>query len=106
MVTVTIDMSDAKVFLEEARREGGGRLRALWEWSRGFAGRGLEALLGMELTVLLERERAAGITNWRNGYRSRTLSLSGAGAAWVLGAARPARTLPQRTAPEGVAWRC
>ena len=41
MVTVTIDVSDAKVLLEEAWRESGGRLRALWEWSRGFAERGL-----------------------------------------------------------------
>ena len=85
MVTVTIDVSDAKELLEEARRESGGRLQALWEWSRGFAERGLEALLGMELTVVLERERAAGITNWRNGYRSRTLSLAGLGRLgfWV-----------------------
>lgn len=79
MVTVAIDLSEAKVFLEEARREGGGRLKALWEWARGFAGRGLEALLRMELALLLEREQAAGVVNWRNGYRTRTLSLAGLG---------------------------
>jgi hypothetical protein len=28
MVSVTIDVSDARVLLEKARREGGGRLRA------------------------------------------------------------------------------
>ena len=69
MVSVAIDLSEAKVFLEEMRCEGRGRLRGLWEWARGLAGRGLEALLTMELVLLLERERAAGVTNWRNGYR-------------------------------------
>jgi transposase-like protein len=79
MVTVAIDVSEAKVFLEEIRREGGERLKALWEWARGFAGRGLEALLRMELALLLEREQAAGVVNWRNGYRTRTLSLAALG---------------------------
>lgn len=79
MVTVAIDLSEAKVFLEEIRREGGGRLKALWEWARGFAGRGLQALLAMELAILLEREREQGVVNWRNGYRGRTLSLAGLG---------------------------
>jgi putative transposase len=79
MVTVAIDLSEAKVFLAEAGREGGARLGALWEWARGFAGRGLEALLRMELALLLEREQTAGVVNWRNGYRTRTLSLAGLG---------------------------
>ena len=57
MVTVTIDLSEAKVFLEEARREGGGRLRGLWEWSRGFAGRGLEGLLRIEGNTFQPKQR-------------------------------------------------
>jgi hypothetical protein len=79
MMTVAIELSEAKVFLEEMRREGGGRLRGLWEWARGLAGRGLEARLRMELAILLEREQAQGVVNWRNGYRGRTLSLAGLG---------------------------
>ena len=67
------------VILAEAGREGGARLGALWEWARGFAGRGLEGLLRMELALLLEREQTAGVVNWRNGYRTRTLSLAGLG---------------------------
>jgi putative transposase len=84
MMTVAIELSEAKVFLEEMRREGGGRLRGLWEWARGFAGRGLEALLRMELAILLEREQAQGVVNWRNGYRGRTLSLAGLGQLGFL----------------------
>ncbi len=57
VVTVVIDLSEAKVFLDEIGREGGGRLRALWEWARGFAGRGLEALLRMELALMLDASR-------------------------------------------------
>jgi hypothetical protein len=79
MVSVAIDLSEAKVFLAEAGRESGARLGALWEWARGFAGRGLKALLRMELALLLEREQTAGVVNWRNGYRTRTLSLAGLG---------------------------
>jgi putative transposase len=84
MMTVAIELSEAKVFLEEMRREGGGRLRGRWEWARGFAGRGLEALLRMELAILLEREQAQGVVNWRNGYRGRTLSLAGLGQLGFL----------------------
>jgi hypothetical protein len=40
-----------------------------------FAERELGALLAMELPILLERERAAGVINWR--YRSCILSLVG-----------------------------
>lgn len=58
------------MFLEQARREGGGRLPTLWEWTRGFSGRWFEALLGMEVAVLQGREPAAGISNWHSGDRS------------------------------------
>jgi len=79
VISISVDVSEAKVFLEQGAREGGEKLRAVSEWARSFVQRGLEALLKAELTVLLERESEAGEANSRNGYRQRSLSLSGLG---------------------------
>lgn len=79
MISISVDVSEAKVFLEQGCKEGGEKLWAVSEWARSFVQRGLEALLRVELTVLLERESEAGEANSRNGYRNRSLSLSGLG---------------------------
>lgn len=82
MISVTIDVCEAKDFLNKAGSEGRRHLINLGSWARDFIKQGLEALLRAELEVLLERERAeAGEEppNWRNGYRRRTLSMAGLG---------------------------
>jgi putative transposase len=79
MIRVAIDVSEAKSLLANAAG-GRERMQALVEWTRQWVRRGLEALLRIELTVLLEREQGTTeVPNWRNGYRSRTLSLAGLG---------------------------
>ena len=79
MIRVAIDVSEAKSLL--AGCSGGGeRLHAVVDWTWQWVRRGLEALLRVELTVLLEREQGStAAPNWRNGYRTRTLSLAGLG---------------------------
>lgn len=82
MITVTIDVCEAKDFLTRAGSEGRHHLLGLGSWARDIVRQGLEALLNAELEVLLERERAEGTEeprNWRNGYRRRTLSILGLG---------------------------
>ncbi len=79
MVTVTIDVSEAKQMWEQTRADGRRRFEALTEWLRESARATIEALLRAELTVLLERDRAAGVSNSRNGYRTRSLSVAGLG---------------------------
>ncbi len=79
MISISVDVSQAKAFLERGRQEAGAQARSLSLWAQRFVKEGLEALLGMELSIVLEREQAEGIANTRNGYRSRTLSLSGLG---------------------------
>jgi putative transposase len=79
MIRVAIDVSEAKSLLAECAG-GRERLHAVVDWTRQWVRRGLEALLRVELTVLLEREQGSNDTpNWRNGYRTRTLSLAGLG---------------------------
>jgi len=81
MVSVTIDISNAKALMESARQEGREHARALGRWVRQWVRQLIEGLLKAELAVLLERERttAHAAPNWRNGYRLRTLSLAGLG---------------------------
>ncbi len=79
MIRVAIDVSEAKSLLADAAA-GRERMQAVVEWTRQWVRRGLEALLRIELTVLLEREQGSSeLPNWRNGYRSRTLSVAGLG---------------------------
>lgn len=83
MVTVTIDVSEAKEMLGTMHTEGVRRFQAITEWMRESARKTIEALLRAELAVLLERDRDAGAgaegPNWRNGYRTRSLSVAGLG---------------------------
>ena len=79
-MTITIDISEAKALLEAGIGEGKKRAFSLMEWARESLRQTLEGLLKAELTVLLEREAgSAEPSNWRNGYRSRTVSLAGLG---------------------------
>jgi len=79
MIRVAIDVTDAKSLLADLGN-GRERLQAVVAWTRQWVRRGLEALLRAELTVLLEREQGTTDSpNWRNGYRSRTLSIAGLG---------------------------
>ena len=79
MIRVAIDVTEAKSLLVELAT-GRERLQAMVDWTRQWVRRGLEALLRVELTVLLEREPGTSeAPNWRNGYRTRTLSLAGLG---------------------------
>lgn len=80
MVNVTIDLTEATKLIEAVRNEGAGRLGAVVEWARELVRQGIESLLRAELVVLLERTRQeTGEINWRNGYRSRSLSIAGIG---------------------------
>jgi len=79
MIRVAIDVTDAKSLLADLGN-GRERLQTVVAWTRQWVRRGLEALLRAELTVLLEREQGTTDSpNWRNGYRSRTLSIAGLG---------------------------
>jgi transposase-like protein len=75
VISISVDVSQAKAFLARGRGEGGEQARALVAWARRFVKDGIESLLRAELTILLERDEG----NTRNGYRSRTLALSGIG---------------------------
>ncbi len=122
MVTVAIDLSEAEAFVEEIRREGGVRLKACGNGYQGCRAV-LEALLRMELALMLEREQTAGVVNWRDGYHNRTLSLAGLGrlefliprdrllisvASWcrfASSAARSWKKLSAETFPAGLSTR-
>jgi hypothetical protein len=45
VLKISVDISEAKTFLELARQEGGERLHSLTEWTRSFVAQGIEALL-------------------------------------------------------------
>jgi putative transposase len=83
MISITIDLSEAKQMVEQTRREGLSLLETLQGWVRAKLVQVLEALLQAELEILLERDREerkpGERPNWRNGYRRRSLSLGGLG---------------------------
>ena len=79
MISISVDVSQAKAFLEKGRRGAGEQVRSLSLWAQRFVKEGFEGLLEMELSLVLERDVDAGIANTRNGYRCRTLALAGLG---------------------------
>jgi transposase-like protein len=75
VISVTVDVSQAKAFLARGRGQGGQQARALMAWASRFVKEGIESLLRAELSIVLERDDG----NTRNGFRSRRLALSGLG---------------------------
>ncbi len=64
MIRVAIDVTEAKSLLADVGT-GRERMQAVTDWTRQRVRRGLEALLRVELTVLLERERCTSDENER-----------------------------------------
>ena len=75
MISISVDLSQAKSFVARGRGEGGEQARALVSWMRRFVKDGIKSLLRAELTIVLERDDG----NTRNGFRTRKLALSGIG---------------------------
>lgn len=75
MISISMDVSEAKSFLARGRGEGGEQARALMASARRFVKDGIESLLRAELSIVLERDDG----NTRNGFRTRKLALSGIG---------------------------
>lgn len=87
MVSITIDVAEAKRMMELVGQEGKDRAQVMFSLLREVFRRWFEKLLQAELTVVLEREACQRTgeegTNSRNGYRARTFSLRGLGPMWV-----------------------
>jgi len=75
VISISVDVSQAKSFLARGRGEGGEQVGALMAWARRLVKDGIESLLRAELSIVLERDDG----NTRNGFRTRKLALSGIG---------------------------
>lgn len=83
MVTITLDLSEAKTFLRAQRAQGAAIGQQLMAWTRCLVVGVVNGLLKAELALVLERERYeradSADVNYRNGSRPRGFSLLGLG---------------------------
>lgn len=83
MVTITLDLSEAKTFLRAQRAHGAAIGQQLMTWTRSLVVGVVNGLLKAELALVLDRERyeraETADANYRNGSRPRSFSLLGLG---------------------------
>jgi putative transposase len=80
MISISVDVVEAKRMMKGIGKEGRERTGALLAWAKEMARKAIEGLLRAELTVILEREADECGVDHRNGYRSRTLVLGTLGS--------------------------